>query len=364
MPIIMHIDMDSFYASVEMKKNPSLKNKPLVIGADPKAGHGRGVVMTSNYPARKFGIKSGMSISRAYKLCPDAVFLLPNMELYIETSNRIMKILRRFADKFEQVSVDEAFLDVSRKVGNFKDAEKIALEIKSFVSEKENLTCSIGIGENKLIAKISSDFKKPDGLTIVLREDSKKFLEPLPADKIPGIGPKSKKILEEFGIKTIGDLQKAPLVELIKLFGNNYADWIYSRANGIDNSPVEENYEVKSINRNITFDEDTEDLKLMYETIEEMARDVHNSLSANNLKYKTITLRVRYDNFDTFTRAKSLADYSNDFATIVKICNELLEEFLDKRKIRQLGVRVSNFENEDIKTEHKNNSKQKSILDF
>ena len=363
MRTIFHVDMDSFYASVEMRENISLKEKPLVIGAEPKGGKGRGVVLTCNYPARKFGIRSGMPISFAYKRCPDAVYLPPNMELYAEVSDRVMQIIRKYGDKFEQVSIDEAFLDVSDKTKNFEEAEKLALKVKDEILKKEKITCSIGIGNNKLIAKISSDFKKPDGLTIIKPNEINEFLNPLPVQKIPGVGPKTRDRLESVGIKTIGDIKKYTIQNLVEMFGENYGSWLYAQSRGIDNSPVEENYELKSINRNITFEQDTEDLKLMHRTIEEMAKDVHNSLISNNLKYKTITLRVRYDNFETFTRAKSFPDYSYDFAVIVKICNELLEEFLGKRKVRQLGIRVSNFWNED-KEQKSKNSKQKSILEY
>lgn len=348
--------MDSFYASVEIAKNPSLRDKPLIIGAEPKAGKGRGVVMTCNYSARKFGIKSAMPISSAYKLCPSAVYLKPNMSLYAETSYRIMSLLRNYGEKFEQVSIDEAFLDVSDKVKDFDDAGKFAIKIKDEIKQKEKLTCSIGIGENKLIAKMASDINKPDGMTIIKPEDKEKFLEGLPVQKIPGVGPKTSSALEKIGITKIGDLRKYNLNQLIELFGQNYGHWLYEKSHGIDNSPVEESYEIKSINRNITFEEDTEDINLMHETIEEMARDISGSLQANNFSYKTVTLRVRYDNFDTFTRAKSLPNYSNDFATIIKISKTLLNEFLGKRKIRQLGVRVSNLEVAE--------SKQKSILEF
>ena len=356
MRIILHIDMDSFYASVEIAKNPSLKDKPLVIGANPKEGKGRGVAMTCNYPARKFGIRSGMSISMAYKLCPNAAYLPPDMELYVETSFRIMEILRKYADKFEQVSIDEAFLDISEKADNFETEEKIAIAIKKEILEKENLTCSIGIGENKLIAKIASDFKKPDGLTIVLPDNSKKFLEPMAVDKIPGIGPKSKKILDENRIKIIGDIQKSNIAQLSLKFGNNFAGWIYSRANGIDDSPVEEKYEIKSINRNITLEEDTLDINIINDTLNLLAKEVYDAVNSIGILFKTVTLRVRYDNFETYTRAKSLDNFTGKKEHILKVCMELLAGFLGRRKIRQLGIKVSNFQDK--------NSKQKSILDY
>jgi DNA polymerase IV (DinB-like DNA polymerase) len=180
--IIFHVDMDKFFAAVEERVHPEIRGKPVIVGAAPKEGKGRGVVSTCNYEARKFGVKSGMPTSRAWTLCPQAVYLSVNFELYIEFSSRIMNILRSYADKFEQWGIDEAFLDISSRVKNYQEAKQLAQEIKGEIYKKEELTCSIGIGPNKLVAKIASDFQKPTGLTIVEEENVKTFLSPLPVD--------------------------------------------------------------------------------------------------------------------------------------------------------------------------------------
>src|SRR3989304_4150516 len=181
--IIFHLDMDHFFTAVEEREHPEIKGKPVIVGADPKGGKGRGVVSTCNYEARRFGVRSGMPISKAFKLCPDAVYLHVDYELYAKVSNEIMDILRKYGDKFEQWGIDEAFVDVSLRVKNFVEAEALARQIKKEISEKEQLTCSIGIGPNKLVAKIASDIQKPDGLTMVDEKDVKAFLEPLDIDR-------------------------------------------------------------------------------------------------------------------------------------------------------------------------------------
>jgi len=176
--IILHVDMDSFFAAIEERAHPEYTGKPIVVGADPKEGKGRGVVSTCNYKARKFGIKSGMPISRAWRLCSEAVYLPVNFKLYEEVSSELMTILRKYADKFEPIGIDEAFLDVSLRAKNFEDARRLAQRIKKEIYEEEKLTCSIGVGPNKLVAKIASDFKKPDGLTVVEEREVKQFLSP------------------------------------------------------------------------------------------------------------------------------------------------------------------------------------------
>ena len=356
MQLIMHIDMDSFYASVEMRENPKFKDIPLIIGAEPKEGRGRGVVLTCNYPARKFGIHSAMPISQAYKKCPHAVFLLPRMELYFEVSQRIMELLKMYGNRVEQVSVDEAFIDVSDRVDNFEEARIFAISIKEDIRQKEGLTCSIGIAENKLIAKMCSDMNKPDGISIIKPEKIAEFLIPLPVEKIPGIGPKSREILESVGIRTIGEIRKYSSDSIIRLFGENRGRWLYECSYGIDNGPVEETYSLKSVNRNFTFETDTDDIRQLHDTLAMLTQEVYEYLNENNISYKTITLRVRYDNFETFTRAKSLPEHSNKIEQIIDTCTTMLDGFLGKRKIRQLGVRLSNLGIMD--------KKQRSILEF
>src|SRR5512137_643764 len=197
MRVILHIDLDAFFPSVEAREHPEYKGKPVVVGADPKEGKGRGVVSSASYEARKFGIRSAMPISQAWKLCPDCVYLRPHFNLYIPASNNIMYILKSHADKFEQGGIDEAYLDISSRVKDFDEAEEFAKSLMDEVLEKTHLTCSIGVAPNKMIAKIASDFKKPYGLTVVKPEDVNGFLLPLKVRKIPGVGPKTERSLKE-----------------------------------------------------------------------------------------------------------------------------------------------------------------------
>jgi DNA polymerase IV (DinB-like DNA polymerase) len=200
--MVLHFDMDHFFTAVEEREHAELKGMAVIVGADPKEGGGRGVVSTSNYQARKFGVKSGMPISRAWKLCPEAVYLPVNYELYAKASNEIMNILRRYADKFEQWGIDEAFLDVTSRVNDYASTRALAQHIKDEIYATEKLTCSVGISSNKLVAKIASDFQKPDGLTLVKQEEVESFLAPLPVRRLLWVGRKTGQKLENMGVRT------------------------------------------------------------------------------------------------------------------------------------------------------------------
>ncbi len=339
--IIMHIDMDAFFTSCEEKNNPKLKGKPIIVGADPKQGKGRGVVSTSNYYARKYSIKSGMPISKAYKLNPNAIFLPVNFNLYYTISKRIMRILKSYSTRFQQLSIDEAYLDISELAENFDEAEVIANASKDEISKKEGLTCSIGIASNKLVAKIASDFKKPDGLTIVEDDEIKSFLGPLNVRKLYGVGPKTEAKLKELGIETIGQLVSFSREKLIDAFGV-YGLYLSLSANGISDDFVAEEYERLSIGREITFEEDIENFNLINEAIDEIVDEIYKELKEENYLFKTISIKVRLHDFKTFTRAKTLKYLSNDKKIVSKIAKELSREFIDN-KIRLIGVRVSNL---------------------
>ena len=256
--MIFHLDMDHFFTVVEERQRPELKGKPFVVGADPKEGKGRGVVSTSNYEARKAGIQSGMPISHAWRLCPEAIYLPPNFPLYIKASNAVMAIAKQYADKFEQWGIDEAFLDVSARVQSFNEAESLVKEIKQEIKAKENLTCSIGIGPNKLVAKIASDFRKPDGITVVKEADVEAFLAPMPVRRLLWVGWKTAAKLKDIGINTIGDLAKVNPTVLSGIFGVAGLQ-MHLMARGIDRSEVEARTGVKSISHETTFEEDTND---------------------------------------------------------------------------------------------------------
>jgi DNA polymerase IV (archaeal DinB-like DNA polymerase) len=341
MLIIMHVDLDAFFPSVEVREHPELKAKPVIVGADPKGGAGRGVVSSASYEARKFGVRSAMPISRAWKLCPNGVYLRTHFDLYIPASNSIMEILRSHADKFEQGGIDEAYLDVSSRVKDFDEAEVFAKHLMEEVLEKTRLTCSVGVAPNKMIAKIASDFRKPYGLTLVKPEEVKDFLFPLEVRKIPGVGAKTEQVLLELNIETIKDLASMKPEMLTKLFGA-WGARLHEFANGIDNREVIEDYETKSIGRDTTFEKDMDDEEQILRILDELAEEVHADVISNGFKFKTITIRIRYEHFDTHTRAKSLTFYTNDLDILRNNAKRLIDPFLrGKKNVRLIGVRVS-----------------------
>jgi DNA polymerase IV (DinB-like DNA polymerase) len=341
--IIFHVDMDHFFTAVEEREHPEYKGKPVIVGADPKAGKGRGVVSTCNYEARKFGVRSGMPISKAWKLCPQAVYLPVNFELYTKVSDKIMGLLRKYADKFEQWGIDEAFLDVTSKVKDYVEAEALAREIKREICEREGLTCSVGIGPNKLVAKIASDYRKPDGLTIVREEEAENFLAPLPVRKLLWVGRKTEQKLRAMGITTIGDLAHYDPTALAEVFGV-MGTQMFLMAHGVDKSEVEERGEIKSISRETTFEEDTSNFEFVLANLDKLSEEVHQDVLNQNLYFKTVTVKVRYENFETHTHSKTLPLITNRLEELKKTSKELLQTYLKPdRKIRLVGVRVSNF---------------------
>ncbi|HIH43806.1 MAG TPA: DNA polymerase IV [Candidatus Methanoperedenaceae archaeon] len=342
MRIILHIDMDSFFAAVEARENLALRGKPVVVGADPKGGFGRGVVSTASYEARAFGIRSGMPISRAYRLCPDAVFLPVNFALYERVSGEIMSILRKYADRFQQVSVDEAYLDVSR-TGGFEAARELAYLIKSELLDKQKLTSSIGIGPGKLVAKIASDMQKPDGLTVVEPEHVREFLSPLPVRKIPGIGKKTELALARIDIHTIGELAAIDVQLLMEKVGR-WGSYLHEAALGIDESEVREEYGWKSIGREVTFEHDTTDREVLARTLDALAEEAHAALKAEGYLFRTVSIKVRYEDFETHTKEKTLEHLTSELDAVRSTAKELLSGFTGSRKIRLLGVRLTKLE--------------------
>ncbi len=351
--IILHLDMDAFFAAVEERDEPRFARRPLVVGADPKGGKGRGVVSTANYAARKYGIHSAMPISEAWRRAeaakkqgePEAVFLGGSFKKYAEVSERIMALLRARAVIVEQVSVDEAFADIS-EMGNFGSAEKFARELKTEIQKKERLTCSVGIGPNKLIAKIASDRQKPNGLTVVGPELVEGFLAPLPIRVIPGIGPKTGAALARKGITTIAELQKLPLEVLVADFGKWGSD-LYGKARGEDDSPVEERGEAKSVGEQETFEEDTKDMNILTARLKSLASEVHRRFTKDGFKtFRTVVFTVRFADFETKSRAHTLSEPAHTRESLEFEALKLLLPFIDRRenpkgkKIRLIGVRV------------------------
>ena len=357
MKVIFHVDMDSFFSAVEVRENPELKGLPVIVGGriraeEEKAAEEtdrkiRGVVSTCSYEAREYGVHSAMALSRAYKLCPDAKFLPVNMPLYKRVSREIIAILREHADKIEQVSIDEAFLDISTKVHDWSDARDYAEMIKKEILEKEGLTCSIGIAPNKTIAKVASDFIKPDGLTVVEQGRAREFLAPLPVKKIPGVGPKTDEMLKKMGIEQIGQLASCDVQKLVAKFGK-YGTRLHLIANGIDESEVEEEWERKSLSREVTFAEDTKDTSILNNCMDKLAEEVYNAVKKEGFIFKTVAIKVKFEDFTVHTRAKTFKFFYSDLSTLRKTAKELMTEFSEgkgekKKKIRLVGVRVSNL---------------------
>jgi len=341
--IILHVDMDHFYTAVEEREQPWLNGKPVIVGADPKDGRGRGVVLTCNYETRKFGVRSGMPISRAWKIIPEAVYLPPNFELYVKTSTEIMNILRAYSSKIEQWGIDEAFLDVTSKAKNYAEAEHLAQQIKRDIREKQRLTCSIGVGPNKLVSKIASDYKKPDGLTIVKDQEAEAFLAGLPVRKLLWVGRKTEQKLAHIGVKTIGDLAKSDPAMLTDTFGA-LGTQLYLMAHGIDKSEVEERSQIKSISRETTFEEDTSELELATNVLNDLAAELAKDVQNRGYHFRTITIRIRYEDFETHTHSKTLPAVTNRLQDLRKTAGELIQIYAKPgRKIRLVGLRVSNL---------------------
>ena len=343
MRVIFHLDMDHFYTAVEERERPEIKGKPVVVGSDPKEGKGRGVVSTSNYEARASGVRSGMPIFQAWQLCPRAVYLPPNFPLYIRVSDEIMAIARKYAGRFEQWGIDEAFLDVSDKVSSYAEVEALARQIKQEIKEKEGLTASIGVGPNKLVAKVASDFQKPDGLTVVKETEVEKFLAPLPVRKLLWVGRKTEAKLKELGVNTIGDLARYDPTALSSMFGAAGLQ-MHLMAKGIDRSEVEERMGVKSISHETAFEEDTADTTIIFQALDALCEDVLKETIDQQLLFKTVTVKIRYQGFETHTRSKTLPFLTNRLRDLQKTVNELLFANLGKeRKVRLIGVRVSSL---------------------
>ena len=345
----MHIDLDAFYPSVEIKRRPELKGLPVVVGADPKGGNGRGVVLSCSYEARRFGVHSGQPISRAFRLCPTAVFLPPDFHLYGTTSTRIMKLLRARCSKLEQTSIDEAFLDVTRDVRTFPEAKALATRIKEEILDVEGLTCSIGVAHNKSTAKIASDLKKPDGLVVVEPDQTEDFLAPLPVSAINGVGEKTRRFLKGRNIETIGQLQLLPGRELVKYFGKGGV-WLWGVAHGLEQVEVFDNRTAKSLSVEKTFEEDVTDRRIIASTLEELAAELQKRVEMGSFEFKTVGVKIRFQHFQTFTREKTLNFHQSGKGIIFEESASLLGEFReDDRKVRLIGLRVSNLRRSEAK---------------
>jgi DNA polymerase IV (archaeal DinB-like DNA polymerase) len=357
MRIIVHVDMDAFYAAVEERLNPALRDLPVVVGADPKGGEGRGVVMTANYRARTFGIRSALPISRAWRLAeaargrgePATVFLQPNMPLYREVSDRVMQILQSYADAFEEASIDEAYLDVS-SLEEFAAARERMLGLKGEIRNREGLGCSIGIGPNRLVAKIASGRHKPDGLTVVEPEQVPAFLGPLPIRVIPGIGPKSEQFLRERNLSTVDDLRRLPESALIEWFGK-WGMRLFEKVRGVDESEVSNEWTRKSLGEQETFEKDTRYQAAVSERLDRMAERIIAKLKGKEFRgFRTVTVTVRFGDFQTSNRSRTVKDGiqidEDALPRLKQLALSLILPFFDSREnprgkaFRLIGLRV------------------------
>ncbi len=344
--IIVHVDMDAFFAAVEQLMNPSLRGKPVIVGADPKGGKGRGVVSTASYEARKYGVHSAMPISRAYALCPHGIYLRPNGKAYARYSRQVVEILQQFSPQLEQISIDEAFLDVTHSVHLWPSVTALGQAIKERIVQETGLTASVGIAPSKSVAKIASDFQKPDGLTVVPPEKVLEFLGALPIRKLWGVGEKTLQHLQALGVNTVAQLREIPLEVLTAQFGKGGAH-LYAMARGLDDRPVGEEETVKSVSNEHTFDTDVTDAELLVDTLMVLAEKVAHRLRQQNIRGKTIHLKLRYFNFRTLTRSRTLPIYTALTEEIFTVARELLESNWDyQTPVRLLGVGVSHLVSE------------------
>ena len=357
---IIHIDMDTFYASVEQRDNPEYRGKPLVVGGLPE-GRG-GVVATASYEARKFGIRSAMPSKQALYLCPHAIFIRPRFAAYKEVSQKIREIFSRYTDLIEPLSLDEAFLDVTTDKLNIGSAIEIAKQIKQAIRDELQLTASAGVSINKFVAKTASDINKPDGLTFIGPSAIGAFMEKLPVEKFFGVGKVTAQKMKNMGLHTGEDLKKLTEDELTKHFGK-VGRFYYQIVRGIDNREVQPNRETKSLAAEDTFPYDLTTIEEMEAELDKIAKTVCNRLQHYELKGRTITLKIKYSDFKQITRNQSFPVGLNDLETISATAKGLLAATgPENKKIRLLGISLSNFGEMPAKQKEKKPSDQLSLF--
>ncbi len=346
--IVMLVDLDYFYAQCEERRNPSIKGKPVVVCVYSGRTEDSGAVSTANYVARKYGVKSGIPISLAKKKLKDidAIFLPVDKEFYKEISDSIMEILRSYADRFEQVSIDEAYLDVTNRTKrNYHEAKQLAATIKSDVFSQQKLTSSIGVGPNKLVAKIAADIQKPDGLTLVRPEQVQSFLARLPVRRLVGVGKKTEQKLETLGVRTAGQLARFDVQRLIEVFGRKLGIYFHNASLGIDNEHVQERSEPESVSRISTLKEDTRDLTVILDEAYRLCDDVHAKLLKRKLVYRSVSIRLVASDLSVYSRSQTFENPTSDLETFKKSVKELFEKFLGESDVeaRRVGVKVSSL---------------------
>lgn len=341
---IIHVDMDAFYASVEIRENTDLRGKPVIIARHPKESGGRGVVATASYEARKYGVHSAMSAKKAYELCPDGIFVPGNFSLYRKVSNEIREIFKRYTDIIQPLSLDEAYLDVTENKQNIQSATLIAREIQKTIYDELELTCSAGVSYNKFLAKIASDYKKPAGVTVVPPNRSHEFLMALPIDDYRGVGEKTLEKMHEFDIYTGQDLYDKSELELSEKFGK-LGHSLFRKVRGIDNSPVKVDRDRKSLGKERTFQKDIQRDQEVVHFLRFISKEVFETLKSKEQHGKTVVLKVRYSDFETKTRRKTMLNYIESSDELFGIVNDLWFDTGEvERGIRLLGVTMTNLD--------------------
>lgn len=339
--VVLHLDLDAFYASVEQLDHPEWRGRPVVVGADPQGGRGRGVVATASYEARAHGIRSAMPVSQAWRRAPaETVWVWPRFARYGEKSEEVFAVLRATGAVVEPASIDEAYLDLTERVAGFAEARALAAALRRRIRHEAGVTASVGVGPNKLVAKIASDANKPDGLTVVREEDAEAFLAPLPARKIPGVGPKTEAALDAAGLRTCGDVAAAPLALLASIVGS-WAPVLRAHARGLDDSPVVADWERKSVGSETTFLADEGDRDAILRTIDELASEAARALAEEGLLARTVTVKIRLADYTTFTRARTLPGPFGDAATAQEAARRLFLENDPGAPLRLVGVRLT-----------------------
>ena len=344
---IIHVDMDAFYASVEQMDNPELKGKPLAVGGSEV----RGVVSAASYEARKFGVRSAISGIQAKKLCPDLIFVRPRFDRYKEISKKIRKIFHDYTDLVEPLSLDEAYLDVTENKKGNPSATLIAQEIRKRIFEEVGLTASAGISVNKFVAKIASDYNKPNGQKTVNPDEVEAFLEKLDIKKFYGVGKVTAEKMYQLGIFTGYDLKQKTLEYLEKHFGNSGFHY-YQICRGIHNSAVKPNRKIKSVGAERTFGENLSSEIFMEERLQSIAKELEKRLQKSKISGKTITLKIKYSDFTLQTRSKTLPYFVSDKNIILDVAKDLLYQERLRNSVRLLGISIHNLNNEEkTKTE-------------
>ncbi len=341
--------MDAFYASVESRDKPELAGKPLVVGGSPE---GRGVVASCSYEARKFGIRSAMSSAKAKRLCPHVIFVAPDIKKYIEVSERIHEIFTEITPHVEPLSLDEAYLDVTENSLGEPLAGKVAIHIKRLIRSRTGLSSSAGVAPNKFLAKIASDLQKPDGLVIIPPDRVQAFIEKLPVEKLWGVGPVTAKKLESFGILTAKDIRRFSLSEMERLMGS-FGAFLFELAHGRDDRPVESHWEPKSRGSETTFERDVFSLERLEEVLKGQAAELGEDLAKIGKKGRTITVKLRYRDFQTVTRSKTLPFFTDETKMIEKTALSLLRESTEAgdRPVRLIGLAVKNLSDPSVEFE-------------